>query len=156
MRIATITAVATLALDQGSKYYVLSVLELDRRLAIDVLPPLFNLRMAWNQGVNFGLFANDAQVMRWVLVGVAVVISALVWYWARRNDTRPIVQLSLGLLVGGALGNALDRVMHGAVADFINVTCCGFRNPYAFNIADIAIFAGAFGLIMFAGRKKTP
>jgi signal peptidase II len=66
------------------------------------------------------------------------------------------------LLVGGALGNVVDRVIYGAVADFLNMSCCGFTNPYAFNVADISIFAGAIGLALFSGggsapkRRKTP
>ena len=68
-------------------------------------------------------------------------------------------QLSGGLLVGGALGNVVDRVAYGAVADFLNMSCCGIENPYAFNVADIAIFAGALGLVIFAkgseGRRAT-
>jgi signal peptidase II len=56
------------------------------------------------------------------------------------------------LLVGGAIGNVIDRIAYGAVADFLNMSCCGFENPYAFNVADIAIFAGAFGLVVFSGK----
>jgi signal peptidase II len=156
MRLAAITAVLVLALDQASKYAVIHMMELDRRLAIDVWPPFLNFRMAWNRGVNFGLFANDAEVMRWVLIVVALAISILVWLWAKRDTPDGVVQLSVGLLVGGAIGNVVDRVIYGAVADFINMSCCGINNPYAFNIADVAIFAGAIGLVLFAGRNKTP
>ncbi len=60
------------------------------------------------------------------------------------------MMLAAGLLVGGALGNALDRVLHGAVADFLNMSCCGIRNPYAFNLADVGIFAGAIALVIWA------
>ena len=59
------------------------------------------------------------------------------------------------MLIGGALGNVIDRIVYGAVADFLNMSCCGFDNPFAFNVADIAIFIGAFGLILFTGEKKT-
>jgi signal peptidase II len=156
MRLATIIAAALVLIDQVSKYYVVHVLELHRRLAIDVWPPYFNLRMAWNQGVNFGLFAHDAVVMRWVLIAVALAISLWVWLWVRREAYSPVMQLSAGLLVGGALGNVIDRLMYGAVADFINMSCCGISNPFAFNVADVAIFAGAIGLLVFAGRHKTP
>jgi signal peptidase II len=70
-------------------------------------------------------------------------------------------QVSGGLLVGGALGNVIDRIVYGAVADFLNMSCCGIENPYAFNVADISIFLGAVGLVLFAGnppkaRKPTP
>ena len=156
MRIATIVAVVILTLDQVSKYWVVHMMGLDRRLAIDVWPPYLNFRMAWNQGVNFGLFAHDAEVMRWILIAVALVISAVVWVWAWRQEPGALMQVSVGLLVGGALGNVIDRILYGAVADFINMSCCGINNPYAFNIADVAIFAGAFGLILLAGRHKTP
>ncbi len=156
MRIATIVAVVILTLDQVSKYWVVHMMGLDRRLAIDVWPPYLNFRMAWNQGVNFGLFAHDAEVMRWILIAVALVISAVVWVWAWRQEPGALMQISVGLLVGGALGNVIDRILYGAVADFINMSCCGINNPYAFNIADVAIFAGAFGLILLAGRHKTP
>jgi signal peptidase II len=65
-----------------------------------------------------------------------------------------MAELSGGLLVGGALGNVVDRIAYGAVADFLNMSCCGIENPYAFNIADIAIFAGAIGLVIFS--RGTP
>ncbi len=71
-----------------------------------------------------------------------------------RSGRGPLVQLSAGLLVGGALGNVVDRLAYGAVADFLNMSCCGIENPYAFNVADIAIFAGAAGLVLFAGLRQ--
>jgi signal peptidase II len=84
------------------------------------------------------------------------VISVWVVIWLRRARRPRIVLVSAGLLVGGALGNVVDRIAYGAVADFLNMSCCGIRNPYAFNVADIAIFAGALGLVFFTGREKTP
>ena len=152
MRVAAWTALAAFALDQASKLWVLHGLNLTQRLAIDVVPPFLNFRMAWNRGINFGLFAGEAEWMRWLLVAVALGISAVVWLWVRGLPARPVVQVSAGLLVGGALGNALDRVLYGAVADFLNMSCCGWRNPWAFNIADVAIFAGAIGLFLYAGK----
>ena len=151
MRLAAIVAGAILALDQISKYVVVHLMSLDTRLAIDVWPPFLNLRMAWNRGVNFGLLSDDGQVTRWALIALALVISGAVWIWARREAHRPLVQISTGLLVGGALGNVIDRLIYGAVADFLNMSCCGFVNPYAFNLADIAVFAGAGGLVLFSG-----
>ncbi|PHQ79118.1 MAG: signal peptidase II [Thalassobium sp.] len=139
-------------LDQVTKYIVLYPLDLQTRLSIDVLPPLLNLRMAWNRGVNFGLFAGAD--MRWVLIGVAVVISALVIYWIRKEKVGKWAYVSAGLLLGGALGNVIDRIIYGAVADFLNMSCCGLENPYAFNVADISIFAGALGLVIFTGESK--
>jgi signal peptidase II len=138
-------------LDQLSKWAVVFVLDLQNRLAIDVLPPVLNFRMAWNEGVNFGLFSNDTEVMRWVLTALAVVISLGMLWWGRKL-TGWLGHLLIALVVGGALGNALDRVLYGAVADFLNLSCCGLRNPYAFNVADITIFAGAFGLVLFGDK----
>lgn len=154
MRIALLTAGVTLALDQASKLLVVHWLDLKTRLAIDVLPPFLNLRMAWNRGINFGLFAGESDVLRWVLVALALAISVWVWLWVRGQPPRPMTHVSLGLLVGGAIGNTIDRVRYGAVADFLNMSCCGIHNPFAFNVADVAIFAGAIGLVLFAGRAQ--
>jgi signal peptidase II len=91
--------------------------------------------------------------MRWVLIGVAIVISAFVVLWMRRDGGSRPAHLAAGLLIGGALGNVVDRVLYGAVADFLNMSCCGIENPYAFNVADIAVFAGALGLVFLTGGK---
>lgn len=144
------------ALDQATKYYVVHQLRLAERLAIDVWPPFLSLRMAWNRGVNFGLLANDAETMRWVLVALALAISAWVVLWIRRRPQSAVALVAAGLLVGGAMGNVVDRLVYGAVADFLNMSCCGIDNPFAFNVADVAVFLGAVGLVLFAGPEKTP
>ena len=164
MRLAIYTAFATFALDQISKLGVVFGLDLINRGVIEVFPPYLTFRMAWNRGVNFGLFSNSTDIMRWVLIAVAIGISIWVWTWISRDGASVPAQISAGLLIGGAIGNVIDRVVYGAVADFLNMSCCGIENPYAFNIADIAIFAGAFGLVLFsdrapgdkAKRSKTP
>ena len=144
------TAFWVFLLDQASKWLVVHWLDLRTRMEIDLLPPWLNLRMAWNRGVNFGLLADID--MRWVLVALALAISGFVVVWVRREGGGRLVHVSAGLLVGGALGNVVDRVLYGAVADFLNMSCCGIENPYAFNVADIAVFVGAVGLVLFAGR----
>jgi signal peptidase II len=154
MRVANITAIGVFVVDQLLKWLVVWRLNLAERGEIDVLPPFLNFRMAWNQGVNFGLLANDADFMRWVLIGVALVISAWVWVWVRRDEPSRLTQVLAGMLIGGALGNVVDRVLYGAVADFLNMSCCGIENPFAFNVADISIFIGAIGLVIFAGKEK--
>lgn len=164
MRIAIWTTFATFTLDQVSKIAVVFGLDLINRGVIEVFPPYLTFRMAWNRGVNFGLFSSNADIMRWVLIAVAIAISIWVWTWIRREGATKPAQISAGLLIGGAIGNVIDRVVYGAVADFLNMSCCGIENPYAFNVADIAIFAGAFGLVIFSGRgsgqgtkaRKTP
>jgi signal peptidase II len=107
--------------------------------------------MAWNQGVNFGLLGDDSAWMRWALIAVAMGISAWVCLWVRRDRGGRPMQAAAGLLIGGALGNAIDRIAYGAVADFLNMSCCGIDNPYSFNLADVAIFLGAVGLVLFSG-----
>jgi signal peptidase II len=152
MRTLTITAILTFVIDQASKLAVVHGLDLINRGEVDVAPPYLVFRMAWNRGVNFGLFANNADVVRWVLIAIALAISLWVFLWIRREGANPRAQISAGLLIGGALGNVIDRIAYGAVADFLNMSCCGIENPYAFNVADIAIFVGALGLVFFTGQ----
>ncbi|MFV2002552.1 MAG: signal peptidase II [Paracoccaceae bacterium] len=154
MKIMIRVAALILVLDQLSKYLVVRVLDLRSALVIDVLPPFVTFRMAWNQGINFGLFADDGELVRWILIAIAVVIAVWVALWVRKERMGPLAQIAAGLLIGGAAGNSLDRLIYGAVADFLNITCCGINNPFAFNVADISIFAGALGLIFFASEKK--
>ncbi|SFM02997.1 signal peptidase II [Shimia aestuarii] len=140
--------------DQASKYAVVHLLNLREVLFIDVLPPLLRFTMAWNEGINFGLFANSADTARWVLIGVALAVSAFVLFWVRRDPPGKWGMISAGLLIGGAIGNVVDRLLYGAVADFLNMSCCGIDNPFAFNLADVWIFAGALGLVFFGGSKR--
>lgn len=156
MRALTLSAAAVLALDQLSKFLVVQVLELDQRQQIDVLPPLLRFRMAWNQGVNFGLLSDTAELTRWLLIALALAISVWIWRWARRERGNARVQVFAGLLIGGAIGNVIDRLLYGAVADFLNMSVPGIDNPFSFNVADIAIFFGAIGLVIFSSADKTP
>ncbi|PTQ70227.1 signal peptidase II [Celeribacter persicus] len=154
MRITALTALITFVIDQLSKWAVVQFLDLKTVGQIDVLPPYLVFHMAWNRGANFGLLSDHGDLLRWGWVVLAVVISVWVMIWVRRESFSRLGQISAGLLIGGALGNAIDRIVYGAVADFLNMSCCGFSNPYSFNVADIAIFAGAFGLILFTGETK--
>ncbi|PWJ21993.1 signal peptidase II [Jannaschia seohaensis] len=155
MRGLWIAAVAAFGVDQLSKLIVVFGLNLKEVLILPVLPPFLVFRMGWNEGINFGLFSGAGA--RWGLVALAVGISILLWRWARGFD-RPVARVAAGLVIGGALANALDRVLYGAVADFLNMSCCGIRNPFAFNLADVFIFAGAAGLVIWGEteKKKTP
>ncbi|MEM9782485.1 MAG: signal peptidase II [Pseudomonadota bacterium] len=139
------TAAAILIVDRLTKWWVVDVMDLGNRLIIEVAPPFLTFVMAWNRGINFGLFADDAPALRWALIALAVVVSGiLTWWTARRGDLW--MAIAAGTVAGGALGNAWDRLQYGAVADFLNMSCCGIDNPYAFNVADVAIFAGAIFL----------
>lgn len=146
-----LTAFVIFVIDRASKHWIVEVLNLKEILSIDVLPPFLNFRMAWNQGINFGIL-NFGDNGRWVLIAVSVVIAiaVLIWAWKTRGT---IVPIAAGCVVGGAIGNIYDRVVYGAVADFLNMSCCGIDNPFAFNVADIAIFAGAFALIFFGDKE---
>ena len=129
----------TLAIDRLTKWYVVDVLDLKTRMTAEVWPPFLNLVMAWNEGINFGIPLGGPMV----LIGLAVVISAALILWTMRRGSTAI-GVGAGLVVGGALGNAWDRASDwGAVADFLNMSCCGIDNPFSFNVADIAIFVGA-------------
>lgn len=155
MRVLSITAVLVFVIDQVTKYWVLHVLQLDRVRSIDLLPPWLNLRMAWNQGVNFGLMSSETDLMRWGLIAVAIAVCVWVLLWVRRGGGL-WAQVAAGLLIGGALGNVVDRLAYGAVADFLNMSLPNWTNPYSFNIADIAIFAGALGLILLPQSAVAP
>ncbi|WP_438956595.1 signal peptidase II [Cognatiyoonia sp.] len=147
------TAFIVFVVDQASKWVVVQWLDLPNtdEGRISILPGLVEFRTAWNRGVNFGLFAEFD--MRWVLIVVSIAIVVAVLIWLHRTRSTRLGYIAGGLLVGGALGNVIDRVAYGAVADFLNVTCCGYYNPYAFNVADIAIFAGAVGLAFLPDPK---
>lgn len=151
MRLVFWTGFWVFLVDQASKYFVVHYLNLITLKHIDVLPPFLTFRMAWNKGMNFGLGAGFD--MRWVLISVAFVISGFVLAWLWRRPQSRMMNIAAGFLIGGAMGNVIDRLLYGAVADFLNMSCCGFNNPYAFNVADVAIFIGAIG-IAFADSDK--
>ena len=142
-----------LTLDQLSKWFVVFYLELKQKLYLNLNNQFINFYMAWNKGINFGLFEGDSVLQAYILTTVAVLISIVFFIWLK-NSTSFFLQLLASLVIGGALGNAIDRIIYGAVADFINVTCCGLRNPYSFNLADIFIFLGLLGILIFRVEDK--
>jgi signal peptidase II len=137
-------AMAALAfgLDQSIKWYMLNIIDIETRQHI-TLAPFLDVVMAWNHGVSYGLLTTHTQGL---LVIVSVLISFVLWMWACRS-TRPLTAAALGLVVGGALANAMDRVVHGAVADFFLLHWQDW-NWYVFNPADVAIVAGV-GLLLY-------
>lgn len=146
-----LVAALVFALDRATKIWVVVHLDLATRLHIPVADPWLNFAMAWNQGINFGLF-NAGAAGRWILIALALAICGGLLAWVRRGGW--VHALGAGLIVGGALGNVWDRLRWGAVADFINMSCCGIQNPFAFNVADAAIFAGAAVLLL--GSRPEP
>jgi signal peptidase II len=146
-------AALSFGLDQTVKWWLLYIVDLPARHSITVTP-FFDLKMAWNEGVSYGLFSTHVQA---VLITVSVIVSAMLinWLAAAKN---PLVAASLGIIIGGALSNALDRVVHGAVADFFYFHFEGLNFAllnFIFNPADVAIVAGV-GLLLYDsafGRK---
>jgi len=144
--IATIVCV----LDQASKWWVLLDI-MSPPDPIEVLP-VFNLVLVWNRGVSFGLFAAGDPMAKWFLIAVAVVIVVALSVWLRRAQSRLVVS-AIGLIVGGAAGNVIDRLVHGAVVDFLDFHVAAYHWP-AFNIADSAITVGAALLILDSLRPS--
>lgn len=143
LRMAIATLIA-FGLDRLSKVVIVHGLDLESVHRIPVWPPYLNFVMAWNKGVNFGfLNAFDA---RWLLIAISIVVSVALAFWVR-NKSGWMVPLAAGAIIGGALGNAYDRAVYGAVADYLNMSCCSINNPYAFNVADVLIFGGAIVLM---------
>jgi signal peptidase II len=135
---------AILVLDQLTKHLVLYGLELAKRGSIYVAP-FVDFVLAMNKGISYGLFPQDGEVGRWILFAIKIAASILFFFWLRRAGSK-LVAAALGLLIGGAIGNAIDRAVQGAVVDFVSLHAGGFR-WYVFNLADAAIVAGVAGLL---------
>ena len=106
----------------------------------------FTLVPVWNRGVSFGMFADGSDVTRWLLTGFAGIVSMALIIWMSRGGSRLLV-LSLSLIIGGAIGNIIDRIRYGAVIDFVDLHVGGYHWP-AFNVADSAICIGVGVLII--------
>lgn len=135
--------VVLVGLDQASKYWIVNHIMAPPRVI--EIAPFLNIVMAWNPGVSFGMF-GQAGLSPWAffVVAMAFSVALALWMW-RANDKW--LRLALALMIGGAIGNAIDRVRWGAVADFIDVHAFGWHWP-AFNVADSAITIGAILLVL--------
>ncbi|MCB4825415.1 signal peptidase II [Roseicella aerolata] len=142
-------ALLALALDQATKWWVLTAL-MDPPRIIPVAP-FFNLVLWHNRGVSFGLLSADHPATPWLLSTLALAIVAGLVIWMTR-DRRPGMAAAVGLIAGGALGNVVDRLRHGAVTDFLDFHAAGYHWP-AFNLADTAIFLGV-ALLVVGGRGE--
>jgi len=143
----------SLLIDQITKYFVLYYLNLIELIYMQIVPGYLNFIMAWNKGVNFGLFNNSNINTKFILIFVSILVCFLLFYWVKNKKEKKSF-IFVGLVTGGALGNCLDRFIFGAVVDFLNITCCGVNNPYSFNLADTFIFIGVLGLIIFSEKEK--
>jgi signal peptidase II len=148
LRPGIITAIAVLALDQASKLWLLYVFDLPHRGAVKVAPFL-DLVLAWNVGISFGWFQSDSQATQIILMIIKAVAVIVLAIWMARSRTL-IATVALGLIIGGAIGNAIDRFAYGAVVDFalFHLQIGGKTfNWYVFNLADVAIVAGVAALL---------
>jgi signal peptidase II len=148
LRAGIIAAIATLIIDQASKLWLLFVFDIAHRGVVRVTP-FFDLMLAWNVGISFGWFQSDspaAQIALMIIKAAAVIVLAI---WMARSRT-PLATVALGLIIGGAIGNAIDRFAYGAVVDFALFHIqIGQKtlNWYVFNLADVAIVAGVAALL---------
>lgn len=147
-------AALTLALDQGHKAWMLYVYDIGAKGTVRIAP-FFDLVLVWNQGVSYGMLQQRSDLGRWALIlfAFAAVIALVLWL---ARITSKLTAVCIGLIIGGAVGNAIDRMLYGAVADFFSFHAFGFE-WYIFNIADTAIVAGVVGLLyesVFGGHKK--
>ncbi len=148
LRAGIVAAIVTVALDQASKLWLLDVLDIAHRGAVK-LTPFFDLVLAWNIGISFGLFQSDSQLAQIALMIVKAVAVIVLAIWMARSRTL-MATLALGLIIGGAIGNAIDRFAYGAVVDFalFHVQIGGNTfSWYVFNLADAAIVAGVAALL---------
>jgi signal peptidase II len=148
LRAGILAAVVTLVADQASKLWLLNGFDLARRGVVKVTP-FFDLVLAWNIGISFGWLQNDGHAAQLALMAVKVVAVIALAIWMARSQTR-LATAALGLIIGGAVGNGIDRLAYGAVVDFalFHIEIGGNTfNWYVFNLADVAIVAGVAGLL---------
>lgn len=136
-------ALCVIVLDQLTKAWVLGGLDLSELRRIEVWPPIFNLTWVENRGVSFGLFGDGSG--RWWLSLFALAVSGVLGWWAMKANRRLLIT-AIGLVMGGALGNVIDRIRFGFVIDFLDFSGTGF--PWVFNVADAAINIGVVLLIL--------
>ena len=146
-------AAITAGLDQTSKWAIMRILDLETLRRVEILPFL-DFAFIWNYGISYGLFSSGSEVARWLLIGLTLAVTA---YLARAMITThgPLTRLGYGLIIGGALGNLADRIIHGAVVDFISLHYAGYY-WYVFNLADIWISFGVVLLLWGFWREPAP
>jgi signal peptidase II len=148
LRTGLLATLAVLALDQASKLWLLFVFDIGHRDVVRVAP-FFDLVLAWNTGISYGWFQNESAVGQISLTAVKAIAVIVLAIWMARANTW-IVTLALGMIIGGAIGNAIDRLAYGAVVDFalFHLQIGGKTyNWYVFNLADCAIVAGVAALL---------
>lgn len=148
IKIGLFSAILALVLDQASKFWLVSLLQPEHKEI--ALLPFFKLVMWWNKGISFGMFAQHETSAKWVLIAIALAILAFLFRWLLQAENQ-LVGLGIGLVMGGAIGNVIDRLHWGAVADFFYFYYKDWYWP-AFNVADSTIFIGVV-LLCWDGFK---
>ena len=143
----------TFIVDQASKYWVLNHTGLPDGDRISVLP-VFDFVLTWNMGISYGLFQQQEALGRWLLIGLTALATVLLAVWLWRSSDRLLASLALALIIGGALGNLVDRVVFGGVVDFLYLHYGSF-SWYVFNLADCAIVAGV-GALLYESLRLRP
>ena len=143
-RLALILALLVVVADQAVKYWVLDVLRLSEGESIKLLGPL-HLTGVWNPGVSFGFLQAQHDLVRWLLAAFSIVVAGVLAVWVRTTQ-RPLFAAAVGLVIGGAIGNVVDRIRFGAVEDFVDLSRAYF--PWVFNVADSAISVGICLLLL--------
>jgi signal peptidase II len=153
-RLGFIVAFLVFALDQLTKWWVTTPLGINHIGDQLVLLPIFNFTYTENNGISLGLLNATTEIGRWMLVGVTTAIALGVAYWMGREKNR-FDQIALGMVLGGALGNILDRTRHGFVVDFADLHFGDFRPFLIFNVGDAAISIAVVILLLraFLSRK---
>lgn len=144
-RLGFAVAAAVVLADQIIKWWAIGVLG-DEPYGIEILS-FFNLVLVWNKGISFGIFGGGS-LPPWLLAAIALAVTLALAIWLRKAETR-LLALAIGLVIGGALGNVIDRFRFGAVADFLDFHWGAYHWP-AFNLADAAISVGAVILLIDA------
>jgi signal peptidase II len=142
----------SLIIDQAHKWWMLNVYDIAAKQPIRITP-FFDLVFVKNKGISYGMLAQDGHGGQWALAGFAVLTSIGLWIWLVRGDVNRLMAASLGLIIGGAVANALDRIALGGVADFFHFHAYGW-SWYVFNLADVAIVAGVIGLLYDSFRPN--
>jgi signal peptidase II len=156
-----VVAVATCLIDQASKFWLISHFNLPNRGQFP-LTRFVTLVLTWNTGISYGLFPQQGPIGEWALFAFKVAAVIFMWIWLTRATSR-LTAAALGLIIGGAIGNALDRLHWPGVMDFVlfHIEASGFEfRWYVFNLADVAIVAGVVGLLyeslLQGGAAKAP
>jgi signal peptidase II len=147
-RLGCAVALAACVLDQATKLWLLRVYDLGAKGAVS-LTPFLDLVLIKNKGISYGLFQQEGPLGQWALLAFKAIAVVLLGIWLTRATSR-LTAVTLGLIIGGALGNAIDRLAYGAVVDFVHfhiTTATWSFSWYVFNLADTAIVVGVLGLL---------